>query len=250
MIDVLTEQLRAPITEETPELYVGGTVFKTGPPERVGVELEWLVHDADRPADPIRSERLAEVLAETFDPPLAGVLTHRAGWAAGAQLAARPARRLHRRRRRRPRSAPRPDRDRRPDPHRSGSRSQATGPAHRRPALPGDGPALSPAAARRPHDDVLDRVRAGLPGRRRDDAEIADRWHALHAWLPVLTALFANSPTPGRRCTRAAVWGAIDPTRTSAPVGPDPRSAYGRWALDAQLLAVRRRPGPGRRRPG
>jgi len=76
-----------------------------------------------------------------------------------------------------------------------------------------------------------------------DDAEIADRWHALHAWLPVLTALFANSPTPGRRCTRAAVWGAIDPTRTSAPVGPDPRSAYGRWALDAQLLAVRREAG-------
>jgi len=76
-----------------------------------------------------------------------------------------------------------------------------------------------------------------------DDAEVADRWHALHAWLPVLTALFANSPTPGRRCTRAAVWGAIDPTRTSAPVGPDPRSAYGRWALDAQLLAVRREAG-------
>ena len=76
-----------------------------------------------------------------------------------------------------------------------------------------------------------------------DDAEVADRWHALHAWLPVLTALFANSPTPGWRCTRAAVWGAIDPTRTAAPVGPDPRSAYGRWALDAQLLAVRREAG-------
>ena len=71
MIDVLTEQLRAPITEETAELYVGGTVFKTGPPERVGVELEWLIQDAGRPADPVRSERLTEVLADTFDPPLA-----------------------------------------------------------------------------------------------------------------------------------------------------------------------------------
>ena len=79
MIDVLTEQLRAPITEETAELYVGGTVFKTGPPERVGVELEWLVQDADRPAAPIRSERLAEALAETFDPPLAGQLTTEPG---------------------------------------------------------------------------------------------------------------------------------------------------------------------------
>lgn len=32
MIDVLTAELRAPLTEDTAELYVGGTVFKTGPP--------------------------------------------------------------------------------------------------------------------------------------------------------------------------------------------------------------------------
>ena len=76
-----------------------------------------------------------------------------------------------------------------------------------------------------------------------DDAEVAERWHALHAWLPVLTALFANSPAPGWRCARTAVWAAIDPTRTAAPAGTDPRSAYGRWALDAQLLAVRREAG-------
>ena len=35
MIDVLTAELRAPITEETARLYVGGTVFKTGPPSPV-----------------------------------------------------------------------------------------------------------------------------------------------------------------------------------------------------------------------
>ena len=34
MIDVLTAELRAPIHEDTAELYVGGTVFKTGPPAR------------------------------------------------------------------------------------------------------------------------------------------------------------------------------------------------------------------------
>ena len=28
--------------------YVGRVCFKTGPPRRVGVELEWLVADADR----------------------------------------------------------------------------------------------------------------------------------------------------------------------------------------------------------
>ena len=37
------------------------------------------MQDADRPADPIRSERLAEALAETFDPPLAGTLTTEPG---------------------------------------------------------------------------------------------------------------------------------------------------------------------------
>jgi hypothetical protein len=94
MIDVLTEQLRAPITEETAELYVGGTVFKTGPPERVGVELEWLVQDAVRAPD--RGTR------RDVRPAAGGTAHHRAGWAAGAQLAARPAGRLPCRRRRRP----------------------------------------------------------------------------------------------------------------------------------------------------
>ena len=79
VIDVLTAELRAPITEETAELYVGGTVFKTGPPRRVGVELEWLVQDAVRPQDPVRAERLAAALTEQFDPPLAGTLTTEPG---------------------------------------------------------------------------------------------------------------------------------------------------------------------------
>jgi glutamate--cysteine ligase len=52
--------------------------------------------------------------------------------------------------------------------------------------------------------------------------------------------MFANSPSAGWKCTRTAVWSAIDPTRTAAPTGPDPRAAYGRWALDAQVLVVRR----------
>jgi hypothetical protein len=33
VIDVLTAELRAPLAEESAELYVGGTVFKTGPPD-------------------------------------------------------------------------------------------------------------------------------------------------------------------------------------------------------------------------
>ncbi len=40
MIDVLTAELTAPLTEESAELYVGGTVFKTGPPTPVCLEPE------------------------------------------------------------------------------------------------------------------------------------------------------------------------------------------------------------------
>ncbi len=243
MIDVLTEQLRAPITEETAELYVGGTVFKTGPPRRVGVELEWLVHDADRPADPVHPERLAEALAERFDPPLAGVLTTEpggqlelssppaplAGCIAGAAA----------------------------DLHRLRARAATAGLTFTGLGLDPRPPVLRTAI---PRYMAMDRhfARGGSAGRTMmcstasvqvcldagtDDVEVAERWHALHAWLPVLTALFANSPAPGWRCARSAVWAAIDPTRTAAPAGPDPRSAYGRWALDAQLLTVRRAAG-------
>jgi glutamate--cysteine ligase len=250
MIDLLTEQLRAPITEETAELYVGGTVFKTGPPRQVGVELEWLVHDADRPGDPVRPERLAEALAEKFDPPLAGVLSTEpggqlelssppvplAGCIAGAAA----------------------------DLDRLRARAASAGLT-----LTGLGLDPRPSVLRTavPRYVAMDRhfARGGPEGRTMmcstasvqvcldaggDDAEVADRWHALHAWLPVLTALFANSPAPGWRCARTAVWAAIDPSRTSAPAGADPRTAYGRWALDAQLLAVRREAGSWSAPPG
>jgi glutamate--cysteine ligase len=244
VIDVLTEQLRAPITEDTAELYVGGTVFKTGPPERVGVELEWLVQDADRPRDPVRPERLAEALAEEFDPPLAGLLTTEPGGqlelsSPPAPLAGCIAGAAADLRRLRDRTAaagltltglgldPRPPVLRTEDPRYTAMERHfaRSGPAGR---------TMMCATA-----SVQVCLDAGV-----DDADLADRWHALHGWLPVLTALFANSPAPGWRSRRAAVWAAIDPTRTTAPPGTDPRAAYGRWALDAQLLAVQREGGP------
>src|SRR5439155_20779995 len=40
-----------PIGEDDAEAYISGICFKTGPPGRVGVELEWLVQDR---ADPTR----------------------------------------------------------------------------------------------------------------------------------------------------------------------------------------------------
>jgi glutamate--cysteine ligase len=243
MIDVLTAELRAPITEETAEMYVGGTVFKTGPPEQVGVELEWLVQDADRPRDPVRPERLTEALAEEFNPPLAGQLTFEPG--GQLELSSPPA----------PLTgciaAAAADLDR------VRARAAAAGLTLTGLGLDPRPPVLRTAV---PRYVAMERhfARRGPEGRTMmcstasvqvcldagaDDIDVAERWHALHAWLPVLTGLFANSPAPGRRCGRTAIWAAIDPTRTAAPAGADPRAAYARWALDAQLLAIRREAG-------
>src|SRR5260370_659317 len=53
----------ARFTEADAEAHVHGIAFKTGPPERVGVELEWLVRDPREPARPVRAEQVAAALA-------------------------------------------------------------------------------------------------------------------------------------------------------------------------------------------
>jgi glutamate--cysteine ligase len=61
---------------EDAEAYVAMVCFKHGPPERIGVELEWTVHhrdDQDRPLDP---RLLAEALGNHAPPALAPHSTH------------------------------------------------------------------------------------------------------------------------------------------------------------------------------
>src|SRR5208282_6087636 len=53
----------AQFTEADAEAQVHGICFKTGPPERVGVELEWLVRDRRAPALPVQAEQVAATLA-------------------------------------------------------------------------------------------------------------------------------------------------------------------------------------------
>jgi glutamate--cysteine ligase len=78
--------------------------------------------------------------------------------------------------------------------------------------------------------------------------EIDARWRLTHALGPVLAAAFANSPfadgaPTGWRSTRLAVWHEIDPTRTMpAANGVDCRQAWARYALDAEVMLVRRTP--------
>jgi len=80
------------------------------------------------------------------------------------------------------------------------------------------------------------------------DAGTEDRWHLAHALGPVLIAAFANSPLwlgrpSGWRSTRMACWAAIDPTRTS--VARAARGCVGDWttfALDARVMLMRPSP--------
>ncbi|NUT19125.1 MAG: ergothioneine biosynthesis glutamate--cysteine ligase EgtA [Hamadaea sp.] len=76
-----------------------------------------------------------------------------------------------------------------------------------------------------------------------------ERWRLAHDLGPVLVASFANSPIArgvptGWRSTRQAVWSSLDPSRTRPPIGDDPREAWARYALDAEVLAVRTTQGP------
>ena len=83
---------------------------------------------------------------------------------------------------------------------------------------------------------------AGLPGG--GPAGMARRWRVAHAIGPVLVGAFANSPChagrpTGWKSTRQAVWGRLDPRRTSPPTGSDPAEAWARYALDAPVMCVR-----------
>jgi len=235
------------LTEAAAEAWIPRTCFKTGPPERVGIELEFLLHD---PADPRRgtAHLTPAVVADARHAGVVSPVTIEPG--GQIEISAPPADGL----------------------------AEAIGVAARdldllrraaaRHGLAVDGTALDPL--RSPHR-VLDHPRYaameshldrwGFPGRTmmcsttsvqvnleaaREGRGTRDRWHLLHALRPALVAAFANSPLrlgrpTGWKSTRQAVWLALDPARTSGPPDAgDPPADWTRWALDCPLLLVRR----------
>src|SRR5580693_2354581 len=267
---------RARFTEADAEAHVHGIAFKTGPPQRVGVELEWLVRDPGDPAQPVRAEQVAAALA----PFEAGTLASKQGYPepeqrivryqipalpSGATLTVEPGGQLELS------SAPAVT---------LGELVEVTG---------RDLAALRDAAAAaglelcgygldplRPPRRVLDLPRYaamekffdrdGPWGRQMmcgtasvqvcldagDDGAgesgYRSRWRLLHAIGPVLVAAFANSPLRDGRPTgwhsaRQQVWANMDPGRTRAPAldasDGDPRDVWAAYALDAELMCVR-----------
>ncbi len=52
------------VDEDAAAEHVHGICLKTGPPRRVGVELEWLVRDARSPGMPVPARRIAAAVAQ------------------------------------------------------------------------------------------------------------------------------------------------------------------------------------------
>ena len=258
-----------PLTESDAEEQVHGICFKTGPPGRIGVELEWLVFDGRDPALPVDQQRAATAVARLGASgalPGRGMLTTEPG--GQVEISSAPA---------------------------AGPGDCIAGAsldlAALRQAIHQEGLCLSGRGLDpfRPPRRVLELPRytamekffdrAGPWGRLMmcSTASVQVcldaggegpgwsgfrwRWHLLHAIGPVLVAAFANSPLRGGRptgwkSTRQAIWARLDPTRTrppahaqpppggrpgrSWPPASDPRSAWVDYALAAQVMCVRR----------
>lgn len=250
LVGVLVSGVRPVMTEAEAESYVAGTCFKTGPPGPIGVELEWLVHDAVDPHAPVPPARLDGLVSSARSLALRGVLTTEPG--GQLELSSAPA------------------------PSLTACLEEVADDLAQLRALAAaaglrlSGLGLDPIRKPRrltskPRYAAMERHfdRGGPDGRimmcstaavqvcleAGDDSSgtggAAARWLALQGLGPVLSAAFANSPlyqsrSTGWRSTRLAVWSRIDPTRTRPPEdSADPRDWWTRYALDATVMAVR-----------
>ena len=263
----------ARFTEADAEAQVHGICFKTGPPQRVGVELEWLVRDRRDPALPVRAEQVTATLAgfsrsgeEGYPGQEAQTVRYQpSSLPSGASLTVEPGGQLELS------SAPAATLDELTEV--TGRDLAALRDAAAAAGLELSGYGLDPL---RPPRRLLDLPRYaamekffdrdGPWGRQMmcgtasvqvcvdagDDSSsqsgYRSRWRMLHAIGPVLVAAFANSPLRDGRPTgwlsaRQQVWSNMDPGRTRAPdlheSDGDPRDAWAAYALDAELMCVR-----------
>jgi glutamate--cysteine ligase len=230
--------------------HVSGICFKTGPPTRVGVELEWTTHYSDHPAAPLRLSDLRRALGRHApttlgnpDPvplPGGGTVTLEPGGqieisSATAhdlatlydvvgddqqylvELLARGGLSLG---------------ERGIDPHREPQRILDT-PRYAAMEHAFDQAGRTMMGSTAGFQVCLD---AGT------ESQVGVRWDTVHAVGPALVAAFATSRVHAGRDTgwasgRMAAWYGIDPRR-SGPVGG--KDDWPRYAIEAPLLCVRR----------
>ncbi|WP_077799692.1 ergothioneine biosynthesis glutamate--cysteine ligase EgtA [Streptomyces sp. JHA26] len=242
---------RTTITEAEVEALVRGICFKTGPPARLGVEVEWLIHEPHAPWLPVADERLDAVYAALRTVPLNSPLTVEPG--GQLELSSLPAASLTE-----CVDAVRADLD----AVRAVLRQDGL-------ALVGLGhdPWRPPRRfLRRPRYDAMEACldRTGPAGRFMMCASASvqvcldagheepgplghvRRWWLAHQLGAVLLAAFANSPLSGGRptgwrSTRQLRWTQIGTGRAGGPpLDADPRRAWARHVLDAPVMCVRR----------
>ncbi|MDG9727781.1 ergothioneine biosynthesis glutamate--cysteine ligase EgtA [Streptomyces sp. DH41] len=246
---------RTTVTEAEVEALVHGICFKTGPPTRLGVEVEWLVHDLRAPRLPVSPERLRAMYATLRAVPLRSALTVEPG--GQLELSSLPAASLM-----------------------ECVDSVSADLDAVRAVLRQDGLALvglghapwhTPRRyLRQPRYDAMEACldRTGPGGRfmMRASASVqvcvdagheepgplghVRRWWLAHQLGAVLVAAFANSPLAdgrptGWRSTRQLRWTQIGTGRAGGPpLDSDPRGAWTRHVLQAPVMCVRRDDGP------
>ncbi|GAB3539140.1 ergothioneine biosynthesis glutamate--cysteine ligase EgtA [Arthrobacter tecti] len=247
--------MQTPLTEEDAEVYVAAVCFKTGPPGKVGVEVERTVHLDSDPAAQVSVAQVREAVrlaatqlpgggVITFEPggqleissacaeDLPGVIeATRRDLAFTAGLLEDAGLRFG---------------DLALDPLRSPQRTldhpryAAMEQQFNRAGSAGRTMMCSTASLQVSLD-------AGSPGT--GPLSAYHRWRHLHSLAPLLTAMFANSPfvngrPSGWRSARQAAWLAIDSSRTAAAfsdgeLSENPRQDWARYALDAKVLCIR-----------
>ncbi len=246
---------RTAVSEAEVEALVRGICFKTGPPRRLGVEVEWLVHEPRAPRLPVTPERLDAVYAALRTVPLTSPLTVEPG--GQLELSSLPAASLM-----------------------ECVDTVSADLAAVRAVLREDGLALvglghDPWHAprrflRQPRYDAMEACldRTGPGGRFMMCASASvqvcvdagyeepgplghvRRWWLAHQLGAVLLAAFANSPLAGGRptgwrSTRQLRWTQIGTGRAGGPpLDTDPRGTWTRHVLDAPVMCVRRDGGP------
>ena len=257
---------------EAAEAFITRICFKLGPPELVGLELEWQIHDRRTPTAALSSNRIAAALGPWCPPALRASPAPAATMPNGSAVTVEPGGQLE------ISTSPASSLaecigtaaadSRLLDARLAASGLSALGAGtdpHRPPRRLLDLPRYAAMEEYFDRRSSSGRVMMGSTaavqpcldaGRAAGPDSFVSRWQTLHAIGPALVAMFANSPmlagrSTGWRSTRQAAWLDIDPLRTSAPaLGGDPRGQYARFALDAPLLCVRRDDGPWTAPPG
>lgn len=239
-----------PLSESDAEVYVASVCFKTGPPGAAGVEVERLVHDAADPQTPVTVARVREAMAASAGAlPGGGVITFEPGGQLEVSSACAPGL---------PALVAATRKDLAAVETRLSDAGLFCGPV----ALDAGRPAVR--SLEHPRYASMERhfdgfgpagrtmmcstaslqisLEAGFDSPASTGA--AQRWARLHNLLPVLIAMFANSPflhgiPNGWHSNRQRTWLGIDPTRTAAvPRSEDPRWGWANYALDALVLCI------------